>query len=572
MTLPYNPDNFKQYQPVIEAYVKARDQAMQKFDPEFYAACIEKLPSQHELDTQPINATEFVTARYGLLSAKEAAIVNDFPLPELLSKQLSGQLTAVQIARAFIKSAIIAQLATNCVMEFLFPEALEKAASLDAYLQQHGTLRGPLHGIPVSLKEHMCMKGHVTHASYVSLLGNVTENTCVTIQMLADMGAVFHVRTSQPQAIMHLDTDNNIIGRTRNPCSTMLSPGGSSGGESAMIAMHGSVLGIGSDIGGSIRAPAAFANIYGLRPTSKRFSGMNAISGGKGQESVPATMGPLARSLDELDALMNYYVNESKPWLYDPTCIPLPWDTKPELPAKIRIGVLFSDHLVTPFPAVTNAMKHVTEKLAQLPEFEVVDLDPYWLSEEEMTQAIDTVCTLYICDGNRQQQELIHKSGEPLLALTEFFFNPYGGNDALSVYENRKLNLVRDNMRLQVFQRVFPHCDFILSPTYFAPSEQPHESFYWGYTSFWNLTDYPNVVFPTPYGHHVERDATIPTLRDNRYEKVAWNGPTGRQLRYDSSKYEGGPVALQLTGPRFRDETVVAAAKKITAAIKIDRR
>lgn len=570
MTVPYKQEEFAEYEPLIEAYKKARDDQMENYDPEFYAACVAKLPSQVELDTEPIDVTNFVKQEFGLLSAKESAIVNDYTLQELLEAQLEGKLTAKEIAHAFIKASIIAQIATNCVMQFMFKRALAQAEKSDEFLRETKQLKGPLHGIPVSLKEHMEIKGLVTHASYVSLIENVSENTNVSVQLAENMGATTHVRTSQPQAIMHLDTVNNVTGRTRNPLSTCLSPGGSSGGESALIGMHGSVLGIGSDIGGSIRCPAAFANIYGLRPTTKRFSGLYSVSGGKGQESVAPTMGPLARSIPELNSFMDHYINHGKPWLLDPSCVPLKWNTSPELPAKIRVGVLFSDGLVTPFPAVTRTMQQVVENLKQNPLVEVVDLKPHWLSGQDMAKALETVCTLYTCDGNATQEGLIHASGEPILPLTKFHFEMNDGRH-LSVYENRQLNAIRDSTSLKIFNQVFPHCDFILSPAYAGPPEIPEAAKYWGYTSFWNLVDYPNLVFPTPFQHDPSTDTQIPPLQDNQFEKMHWHDENGK-LRYDPAKYKGGRIALQLTGPRFQDESVIAAAQVITNSLGIGRR
>lgn len=416
----------------------------------------------------------------------------------------------------------------------------------------------------------MEIKGSVTHASYVSLIEHVSKNTNVSIQLVENMGATTHVRTSQPQAIMHLDTINNVIGRTRNPLSTRLSPGGSSGGESAIVGMHGSVLGIGSDIGGSIRCPAAFANIYGLRPTTKRFSGLYSVSGGGGQESVVPTMGPLARSTAELNAFMDHYINDGKPWLLDPSSVPLPWNTSPQLPAKIRVGVLFTDGIVTPFPAVTRTMHEVVENLKQNPSVEVVDLKKYWLSAEDMIKANETVSTLYTCDGNRAQKELLVPSGEPILPLTEFFFGHNEGKH-LSVYENHELNKIRDATKLKVFQNVFPHCDFILSPAYAGPPEIPELSKYWGYTAFWNLVDYPNLVFPTPFQHDPAKDTEIPPLYDNVFERMHWNDKDGK-IRYDPKAYEGAHIALQLTGPRYQDESLIAATEVLTKSLGIGRR
>lgn len=582
---PVDGAKFNQYKPLIEKYNQSKWDRIEKFDPEFYKLCLSKLPKESELDSQPIDARKFVTDEgYGLLGELESKIVNEYTIADLLSKQLSGELTAEEITKAYIKSAIIAQFTTNSAMQFLIPEALEKAKTLDSYLKENGKLIGPMHGVPISLKEQLGYKGQPTHASYVSLIENIPKKSSVSNQIFDKLGAVFHVRTSQPQAIMHLDTWNNITGRTRNPCSTRLSPGGSSGGESAMVGMHGSAIGVGSDIGGSIRCPAAFANLYGLRPTTKRLSSMNGVSGGKGQESIGSTEGPIARSIEELEYFMDTYINEGKPWEYDPGSLPLPWKTNVSLPRdrKIKIGVLFNDNIVTPYPAVTRAMKEVASQLEKEGDrFEIVDLTPYWFDEEEMLKIYNCNLTLYTIDGNKTQLDLILPSGEPILPLTKHFLE-FGGGNELSISENKDRNIFRDATKLAIFEKYFTNhmpgglnLDFILSPTYLAPSEIPAESKYWGYTSLWNLTDYPNIVFPTSYAHDVKKDtvspSTIKQLKQNEFEKSAWFQKDGVTLKYDPQAYIGGPVALQLTGKRFHDEEVVAAAKEITHLLQIPR-
>ncbi|QLQ80459.1 hypothetical protein HG537_0D04590 [Torulaspora globosa] len=572
---PTDAVKFAEFQPLIDKYNREKWDQMERFDPEFYRLCQEKIPSAAELDSEPINARVFVTEP-GLLSDSEREIVNELTIDDLLRKQLSRELTAEQIARAYIKSAIIAQFATNCVMQFLIPSALERAKELDEYLREHGELLGPMHGIPISLKEQMGYEGQPTTASYVSLIENVVKKSTVSNQIFYKLGGVYHARTSQPQTIMHLDTWNNIIGRTRNPCCTRLSPGGSSGGESAMVAMHGSAIGIGSDIGGSVRCPAAFTNLFGLKPTTKRLSSMNGVSGSKGQESIPSTEGPVARSIEEIEHYMNVYINQGKPWTYDPTSLPIPWEIAATAGSKPRIGILYTDNLVTPYPAIKRAMTQIAQHLE--PSFHIIDLSDAWFTEQEMLSIYSTNLSLYTVDGNKSQLEVLLPSGEPLLPLTKHFLN-FGGGKELSVYENRKLNILRDTARLSIFEKFFSRdapaslqLDFILSPANVAPAEIPGNSKYWGYTSLWNLTDYPNVVFPTPCKQDPQQDILISeSLNKNEFEKMVWYKQDGT-INYNPTDYTGAPVALQLTGMRFQDEKIVSAVKKICQILDISRR
>ena len=570
-----NPEKFAKWEPIIAAYNQELVDQCIDFDKDFWYKCLEVLPPQEKFESEPLAALDYLPK---LLTPSELAIVSEYDLKTLLDKQKTKELTATEIVKAYIKASIVSHFTTNCIMQFLIPEALAKAAELDKLPK--GQLAGPFHGIPISSKEQMNYKGKVTTASYVQYLTSVAAESSVTVQVLESLGAIIHSRTSQPQTIMHLDTWNNIIGRTRNPLNSKLSPGGSSGGGAADVASHSSVLGLSSDIGGSTRLPGAFANLYAIRPTTKRISLMNGLSGGKGQESIVAIQGPLARSIDELDYFMDNYLNKGNPCDYDPALVPLPWRQTDKIEKKkLRIGVLYTDNLVTPAPAITRGIKETIAKLsAGLPEddleFEFVDLAPYWYDEETMKQIYNTTVTLYTVDGNKVQLSMLRESGEPILPLTRHFLE-FGGGNEHSIYENKMLNYHRDTLKVEMLEKFYKKLDldFILSPTYVAPAELPANSFYWGYTSFWNLLDYPNVIFPTGVYQDVAKDKFPEDQKflQNVYEKKTWFDQDGK-LRYNAEDYVNGPVALQLTGRRYCDEDVVACVKKFEKILQIGRR
>jgi len=194
-------------------------------------------------------------------------------LEELVELLANGKLSAVDVTTAFLRRAALAQklvnssncsinflmlifFQTNCITELLPDGALRRANELDAYFQKHGKPIGPLHGLPISVKEMIGMKDLGLNAGYVAWWGKVATEDAHVLQILWDAGAVFHARTTQPQSMMHLETDSNLYGVTVNPYNRNVSAGGSSGGEGALIGMRGSCLGIGSDIGGKFRSTA----------------------------------------------------------------------------------------------------------------------------------------------------------------------------------------------------------------------------------------------------------------------------------------------------------------------------
>lgn len=138
---------------------------------------------------------------------------------------------------------------TNCLSETLFDDALKTAKFLDDHLNQTGETVGPLHGLPVSLKDNFCIPGKDATVGFCSWVNDPATSTSVLVDILVAAGAVPYVKTNVPTAMMIAETVNNCQGRTVNPLNRNLTSGGSSGGESALIVFGGSPLGVGTDIG-----------------------------------------------------------------------------------------------------------------------------------------------------------------------------------------------------------------------------------------------------------------------------------------------------------------------------------
>jgi amidase len=141
-----------------------------------------------------------------------------------------------------------------------------------------------------------------------------------------------------------VDTSNNITGKTSNPHNLTLSAGGSSGGEGVSLGFKASALGVGTDIGGSIRAPAAFNGVYGLRPSAGRLSLWGFKGAGFGQESCKPVIGPLTGSVEDIDLWMKSVLDQ-KPWIVDPDLVPLGWRPV-EKPKTFTVGLLTDDGYV----------------------------------------------------------------------------------------------------------------------------------------------------------------------------------------------------------------------------------
>lgn len=155
----------------------------------------EALPSASQL-----NVSTFIES-CGLLSPRELEITS-LTASELVRRMAARSLTAVETTTAFLKRAHVAHQLTNFATEFLIDDAMRDAAECDAYFNSTGKVRGPLHGVPISVKEHIGIKGRISHATYTVWVDNVCQEDALMIQLVKKAGAVIHVRTNEPQSLM----------------------------------------------------------------------------------------------------------------------------------------------------------------------------------------------------------------------------------------------------------------------------------------------------------------------------------------------------------------------------------
>lgn len=539
---------------------------LEKYRKDLASGILPEYAAELPAPVQELTEAQFNSVKY--LREKKLLTPVEFEITDSLVVTItqniaSGKWSSVEVFKAFAKRATIAHQFTNCALDLFPEEGLQRAEYLDEYFKKNGKTIGPLHGLPVSLKEQMNYKGKITHGGYVSMINNVPSKHAVTTQILEDLGAVFFVRTNQPQTLMHLDGDNNFIGHSKCPYNLALTSGGSSSGEGAIVAFGGTPLGIGSDIGGSIRGPAAFGGCVGLRPTTNRFSKVGGVSSGSGQESVPAVEGPMTRSVDDIDFLMDVYINQGKPWVADCTTYPLPWKkvAKPE-PKDLTIAIMYDDGIVKPTPPIARALKIVAEKLAAAGA-KVVTFEPI-----DTQLAKDTVDKMYSCDGNYMQRKLLADSGEPLTKLTKWALNFGDGAKVYDVAENRKLNVIRDRLKQQYTDYLNENnVDFIISPTYSNVAPRPEEIYNWSYTSLFNILDLPTLVVQTG----LFQDPAVDKW-DAAHENYQYRSDVEKlELEnYVPEKFIGAPIGLQISGRRYFDEDVVAAGKTIVDILDVD--
>ncbi|EPX70952.1 acetamidase [Schizosaccharomyces octosporus yFS286] len=505
-----------------------------------------KLKSVAGMDA--LNVTN-VPKTCGLLTPRELELTEKYDATGLADLIKQHKTTSKELVVAFCKRAAIAQQLLNCVTELLLDEALEQATKLDEHYATTGELVGPLHGVPISVKEHISLKGHTATASFLAKVDVVAEEDADIVHTIRKAGGVFFCRTTQPQSLMQLETSSRLTGTTVNPFNRKLTAGGSSGGEGALLGIRASVMGIGSDIGGSIRSPAANNGFYGFRPSTLRLSRKGCQGAVKGQESILGVVGPLTQSARDLNLFMKACMEE-KPWLEDASVVPLPWRT-PNLPAKIKIGVMRNDGVVTPQPPLQRAFDIVLDKLRNSSDYELIDVEPY-----KHKYSWDLISELYWLDGGKANYDLFAKVGEPLEPMTEWIMKQptVKDHDVAGVW---KLVAERDEYRNQYIKHLQTYgVDFLLCPAGPGPAPKLGEAKYWTYTSVWNLLDLPSAVFPV-----TKVDTTL-DVKDESYKPM--NDDDAFQYHtYKPEDYKDAPVGLQLVGARWEDENLLAALERL---------
>ncbi|KAF9510452.1 hypothetical protein BS47DRAFT_1348002 [Hydnum rufescens UP504] len=211
--------------------------------------------------------------------------------------------TATRVLDAYLRRALVVQEHINFMTEPLFESAFKDAKMLDEEFAATGRLRGPLHGVPISLKDLFDVKGVDSSIGYSLWANKPSTADADVVKLIREAGGIPFVKTNVPQTMISFECSNPVFGTTANPYPSpstgkrIFTSGGSSGGEAALLACDGSALGFGNDIGGSLRIPAHFCGIYSFKPTPGRISTRGSTDPNPGFESLVVSIGPMASRL-----------------------------------------------------------------------------------------------------------------------------------------------------------------------------------------------------------------------------------------------------------------------------------
>lgn len=420
----------------------------------------------------------------------------------------------------------------NAVVNKRFDEARREADRADQAIAR-GERVGPLHGVPCTIKEFFGLKGMRRTGGMVRTQDAIAHEDAVLVRRLRAAGAIVLGSTNVPEGGLWMETYNPVYGRTNNPWDVRRTPGGSSGGEGAIVAAGGSPFGLGSDIGGSIRLPAAFCGIPGHKPTGRMLPNHGSFPTPNGPAQTFLTGGPMARRVEDLMPLLRVLAG------------PDPEDRYCEPMELGRVEDVRVDEL-TVVPLETNGRAPVSEVMRKEVRRAAAALEARGATIRTMefprlARSLEIwACMLEDGSGGDHYDTIV--GGERGIPFTEYLKFPFGKSRhsfaplAVSLFDKLvsrlpidRSKIIAEGFALQAeIEAALGDRGVLLIPPFPTPAPVHHGA--WKtpvgaqYTAIFNVLEFPVTVVPT--------------------------GTDARGL----------PLSVQIVGKRRQDHVTIAAA------------
>ncbi|KAF2116967.1 amidase [Lophiotrema nucula] len=499
----------------------------------------DKIPAQWRIPAElmpPASANDVQDfPRTSGLFTKQELLLTELTASEVVQKIACGDVTSLEVVNAICKRAAVAQQLINCVTEIYFDEAFTRAQELDDYFARERKTVGPLHGLPISLKDQFNLKGVDTTIGYVSYANKpASQNSTLS---------------NVPATLMMGESVNNVFGRTVNPRNREVTTGGSSGGESALVTFRASYMGVGTDIGGSIRHPCSYTGLFGLRPTVRSCAGL------------------MCRSVDDIELFMSSLLQQ-QPWLHDPQTLPIPWRRdQMQLPEKLCFGFAMGDGTVTPTPPLRKTMEIAKAKLLAAGH-SVVDYILY-----EAAEAVEIITKMWSADAGNEFQRDTDAAGEALHPHLEAWLGRSANMKAQTVkemWENQHRRAVLAQTFLSRWESTKEMTgtgraiDGLIMPSTPFPVIRHDGGYPWHYGALSPLLDLITGVFPITKVD-LELDSVLedwePTTEKDKEVMEYYGKP---------ENHENALVGLAVIGRRLEEEKVTAMLRVVNEIVGVD--
>jgi Asp-tRNA(Asn)/Glu-tRNA(Gln) amidotransferase A subunit family amidase len=404
--------------------------------------------------------------------------------------------------------------------------ATQSARDAESAMMNHAPL-GPLHGVPLTIKSSFSVEGLCWESGTRLRAGLIARQDAPLVSRLKKAGAIILGTTNAPELLMAWETDNLLYGRTNSPWDLDRTPGGSSGGEAAAISAGMSAGGVGSDGGGSIRVPAHFSGICGLKPTPGRIPSTGHFPVSAGPFASIGVVGPMARTVADLRILFEVMQG---PDVGDTNAAPVPlhWPTEDEV-KRLKVGY-FMDDGRTPVTAETRLAVRAAAEALRSAGFQVEPFQPEGLEEARLLW-----WKYFVVAGGMLLRPMFKGRESDLSPILKQFLE---WSAALPAHSGRSLLdawLRRDAVRAR-FSTQMQEYPILLCPAAAVPAFRHGERSWridkttvdyldaWSYTEFFNLLGNPAAVVPV-----------------------------GQSL-------EGLPIGVQIVGRLWQEEQVLSVA------------
>ncbi|KAI9009033.1 amidase signature domain-containing protein [Hyaloraphidium curvatum] len=579
----------------MAAWEKVRDAKLAKRESLIPAEY--RLPTGHPIwAARKANASDIaVLEASGLLTAEDKRITA-MSASEIARDVAAGRIDAETVCRAFVKRAAYAHQLSNLLTEICFVDALERARHLDRTFKSTGKTVGPLHGVPISIKDNFSVKGLDASVGFLSppFVNSPAKEDSVAVKILRDAGAIIYCKTNIPQLMMSAEPVNPLWGRSTNPHSRGLITGGSSSGEGGLVAARGSPLGLGTDIGGSVRGPAAFNGVYGLKPTSLRIPLLGGMTLIGGQESVRSVGGPLGSSVEDLDLMMRTIL-AARPYQLDPMVLNVGWreEEKEQVRGKkLVVGYFVDNGLYLTSPPNKRAILATVAAL-RAQGHRCVEIQPPKVAR---LQAISS--EVFFSHGYVRLAEHADRTGDPLERFTSYqasfakmsreqiaaraegALKKYpddaafrelvlaGARGPLSSDELFRTNLERNAIAKEWLDMWAKQgLDVVISEALALPALPPWkmntEAPFMGVgTVIYNVLDFPGGIIPVT--------AVDPAVDGPSSHRGRWKGESDIHRVWNENReaMAGAPVSVQVAARRMEDEKLVECMKEIDRCLK----
>ncbi len=389
------------------------------------------------------------------------------------------RISCVEVVDAFLARIEEVNPALNAVVQLRADGARSDARRADAALAR-GEPWGPLHGLPLTIKDSLDTAGMISTGGTLGRAEFVPAQDATVVLRLREAGAILLGKTNTPELTLSYETDNLIYGRTNNPWDTDRTPGGSSGGAAAIVATGGAAFDIGSDYGGSIRLPAHFNGITGIKPTHGRVPRTGHVYPFGGSHDSFQQIGPLARYIEDLFLTLQII---SGPDNIDPAIVPMPLGNPDEVDlTSLRIGFHTDNGISTPTEETVDVVQAAASAMESIGA-RVEESRP-----EGIEHSFDIGVRVWSSDGGAAARRLLEEAGTTEVSISE-------GGPALDA-ESMDLLLAEWYALRSQMSGYFRDHDVILCPVNAKPAvrhggtDLPDYS----YTISFNVTGWPGGV------------------------------------------------------------------------------